>query len=76
MLSIKYKYLGKSDEYFGASLIDDGVCATDTDSFEDHLHHLAHCFVRLEANNMTLKMSKSLWGTKELPIVGHVTRAG
>ena len=56
--------------------IDDGVCATDTDSFEDHLQHLAHCFVRLEANNMTLKMSKSLWGTKELPIVGHVIKAG
>ena len=56
--------------------IDDGVCATDTDSFDDHLQHLAHCFVRLEANNMTLKMSKSLWGTKELPIVGHVIKAG
>jgi hypothetical protein len=25
---------------------------------------------------MTLKISKSLWGTKELPIVGHVIRAG
>ena len=25
---------------------------------------------------MTLKMSKSLWGTKELPIVGHVIKAG
>ena len=25
---------------------------------------------------MALKMSKSLWGTKELPIVGHVIRAG
>ena len=56
--------------------IDDGVCATDTDSFDDHLQHLAHCFVRLEANNMTIKMSKSLWGTKELPIVGHVIKAG
>jgi hypothetical protein len=51
--------------------IDDEVCATDTDSFDDHLQHLAHCFLRLEANNMTLKMSKSLWGTKELPIVRH-----
>ena len=56
--------------------IDDGVCATDTDSFEDHIQHLAHCFVRLEANNMTLKMSKSLWATKELPIVGHVIKSG
>jgi hypothetical protein len=25
---------------------------------------------------MTLKMSQSLWGTKELPIVGHVLKAG
>ena len=25
---------------------------------------------------MTLKMSKSLWGTKELPIVRHVIKAG
>ena len=33
-------------------------------------------FVRLEANNMTLKMSKSLWGTKKLPTVGHVIKAG
>ena len=56
--------------------IDDGVCATDTDSFDDHLQHLVHYFVRLEANSMTLKMSKSLWGTKEFPIVGHVIKAG
>ena len=56
--------------------IDDGVCTTTTDSFEDHLQHLAHDFVRSEANNMTLKMSKSLWATKELPIVGHVIKSG
>ena len=56
--------------------IDDGVCSTDTESYDDHLQQLAHIFVRLEANNLTMKMTKSLWGTKTLPIVGHVIKAG
>ena len=33
-------------------------------------------FVRLEANYMTMKMSKSLWGTKRLHILGHIITTG
>ena len=40
------------------------------------MQQLAHIFVRLEANNLTMKMQKSMWGTKELPILGHVIKAG
>ena len=43
--------------------IDDGVCATVPDELDVHMQQLAQIFVRLEANNLTMKMSKSLWGT-------------
>ena len=33
-------------------------------------------FVRLEASNVPMKMSKSLWGTKRLPILGHIVIVG
>ena len=56
--------------------IDDGVCATVPDELDVHMQQLAQIFVRLEANNLTMKMSKSLWGTKKLPILGHVIKAG
>ena len=56
--------------------IDDGVCATVPDELDTHMQQLAQIFVRLEANNLTMKMSKSLWGTKKLPILGHVIKAG
>jgi hypothetical protein len=52
--------------------IDDGVCATVPDELDVHMQQLAQIFVRLEANNLTMKMSKSLWATKKLPILGHV----
>jgi hypothetical protein len=56
--------------------IDDGICATVPDDPDAHMQQLARIFVRLEANNLTMKMSKSLWGTKKLPILGHVIKAG
>ena len=56
--------------------IDDGVVSTNTESFDEHMQQLASMFVRLEANIMTMKMSKSLWGTKRLPILGHIITAG
>ena len=56
--------------------IDDGVVSTETESFDEHMQQLVLMFVRLEANNMTMKMSKSLWGTKRLPILGHIITAG
>ena len=56
--------------------IDDDVCATVPDELEAHMQQLAQIFVRLEANNLTMKTSKSLWGTKKLPILGHVTKSG
>ena len=40
------------------------------------MQQLVLMFVRLEANNMTMKMSKSLWDTKRLPILGHIITAG
>ena len=39
------------------------------------MQQLAQIFVRLEANNLTIKMSKSRWGTKKLLILGHVIKA-
>ena len=50
--------------------IDDGVCAT-----LQQQQQLARIRVRLEANNLTMKVSKSLWGTKKLLILGHVINA-
>jgi hypothetical protein len=56
--------------------IDDGVVSTDTESFDVHMQQSTLMFVRLEANTMTMKMSKSLWGTKRLAILGHIITAG
>ena len=56
--------------------IDDGVVSTDTDSVDGHMQQIVLIFVSSESNNMTMKMSKSLWGTKRLPILGHIITAG
>ena len=56
--------------------IDDGVCATEPNDLDEHMQQLAQIFVRLESNYLTMEMSKSLWGTKKLPILGHVIKAG
>jgi hypothetical protein len=56
--------------------IDDGVTHTDSEDFMDHLKDLTKVFVRLEANGLTLKISKGIWATKELPVLGHVVKAG
>ena len=37
--------------------IDDGVVSTDTEDFDEHMQQLVLMFVRLEANNMTMKMT-------------------
>ena len=56
--------------------IDDGVTHTNSKDFMDHLIDPTKIFVRLEANGLTLKISKGIWATKELPILGHVVKAG
>ena len=56
--------------------IDDGVCATEPDDLDEHMQQLAQIFVILEANNLTMKMSKSLWDIKKFPILSHVINAG
>ena len=48
--------------------VDDGVCATEPNDLDEHMQQLAQIVVRLEANNLTMKMPKSLWGTKKLLI--------
>ena len=37
--------------------IDDGVVSKDTEDFDEHMQQLVLMFVRLEANNMTTKMT-------------------
>ena len=55
--------------------IDDAVQATVDSSYDHHLKELAAAFVRLEANNMYVKLPKCLWGTKVLPVLGHMIKA-
>ena len=55
--------------------IDDVGYATVSDDLDEHMQQRAQIFVRLEGNNLTMKMSKSLWGTKKLPILGRVIKA-
>ena len=47
---------------------DDSVVSTKTESSDDHMQRLVLMFVRLEANNMAMQMSKSLWGTKRIHV--------
>ena len=55
--------------------IDDAMQTTTHSSYDHHLKELAAAFVRLEANNMYVKLPKCLWGTKVLPVLGHMIRA-
>ena len=55
--------------------IDDAIQATLHGSYDEHLKELALAFVRLEANNMYVKLPKCLWGTKILPVLGHMIKA-
>ena len=54
--------------------IDD--CAIFSESFEEHLDHLGKVFERLDAANISIKISKCVWGTTALPLLGHLIQAG
>ena len=54
---------------------DDVIQATLHGSYDEHLKELALAFVRLEANNMYVKLPKCLWGTKLLLVLGHMVKA-
>ena len=43
---------------------------------KDHVNDLAKVLTRLIANNITLKMEKGVWATKELPLLGHLVLCG
>ena len=51
------------------------VQATIHSSYDHHLKELAATFVSLEANSVYVKLPKCLWGTKRLPVLGHMIRA-
>ena len=55
--------------------IDDAVQATMHDDFSMHLRDLSKAFTRLEANALYIKMPKCIWGTKTLPVLGHLIKA-
>ena len=55
--------------------IDDAVQATIKDDFDCHLQDLTRAFTRLEANSMYIKLPKCIWGTKTLPVLGHLVKA-
>jgi transposase InsO family protein len=54
--------------------VDDGLVYSNAK--EDHVDDIAKVLKRLIANNMSLKPSKCIWGTEELPILGHKVVAG
>ena len=54
--------------------VDDGIAYSQ--NAEDHVDDLAKIFKRLIANNVKLKASKCIWGTHELPVLGHTVIAG
>jgi hypothetical protein len=56
------------------SFVDDTV--TKTEKEENHINDLAKVLTRLIANNITLKMEKGVWATRELPLLGHLVLCG
>ena len=52
--------------------VDDTV--TKSKETKDHINDLAKVLTRLVANHVTIKMEKGLWGTDELPLLGHVVK--
>jgi len=58
--------VGKTAEVF----VDDTVVKSV--EVEDHVNDLATVLISLIANGITLKMEKGIWGTDELPLLGHV----
>ena len=54
--------------------IDD--CAIFSESFEEHLDDLGRVFERLDAANISVKISKCIWGTTSLPLLEHLIIAG
>ena len=53
--------------------VDDGI--THSLEAKDHNYDLASVLKRLVANFISLKASKSVWGTTKLPVLGHEVRA-
>ena len=43
---------------------------------QDHINDLTRVLIRLVANRITVKMEKGLWGTDEVPLLGHVVKCG
>ena len=54
--------------------IDD--CACFSHSFEEHLDHLVLVLERVDSANIAIKISKCIWGTHKLPLLGHLIVAG
>ena len=54
--------------------IDD--CACFSVDFEEHVDHLGLIFERLDCANISIKISKCVWGTDTLPLLGHLIVAG
>ena len=51
-------------------------CACFSASFEAHVDHLGAIFERLDCANISIKISKCVWGTDTLPLLGHLIVAG
>ena len=54
--------------------IDD--CACFSHSFEEHLDHLVLIFERVDSAIIAIKISKCIWGTHKLPLLGDLIVAG
>lgn len=54
--------------------IDD--CAVFSQDFEQHVEDLTLVLERLSANNISVKITKCVWGTTQLPLLGHTIVAG
>lgn len=54
--------------------LDDG--SVFSEGFDQHLDDLVLVFERLSAANISIKISKCKWGTKRLPLLGHLIVAG
>ena len=65
-----------SDENLMGDIVESFVGDTVTKSVEekDHVNDLAKVLTRLIANNITLKMEKGVWATKELLLLGTVSK--
>lgn len=70
--------LGERDDIKCATYVDDCtvVSQTGNESWSDHMEALHRVFKRFSKYGVTIKLSKSLWGTDELIMVGYKYVAG